>query len=167
MYRLKPISLVVYMSVSTCFPWGRWSPGRVNWALPAHRVVRRLPQVLAHTSQTEHEASWISEGDCASCVLSRFSCVWLCVILWTVACQSSLSMGFSKREYWSGLPCPPPRNLPDPGVEPASPAAPCIAGGFFTTEPPENPSSPHSSTHHLFFRIFMNDNVTVKEQPLF
>ena len=129
MYRLKPISLVVYMSVSTCFPWGRWSPGRVNWALPAHRVVRRLPQVLAHTSQTEHEASWISEGDCASCVLSRFSCVWLCVILWTVACQSSLSMGFSKREYWSGLPCPPPRNLPEPGIKPASLTSTCIGRG--------------------------------------
>ena len=39
-------------------------------------------------------------------------------------------MGFSRQEYWSGLPFPPPGNLPDPGTEPASPA---LAGGFFTT----------------------------------
>ena len=41
---------------------------------------------------------------------------------WTVACQAPLSLGFSKQEYWSGLPCPPPGNLPDPGIEPRSPA---------------------------------------------
>ena len=41
------------------------------------------------------------------CVLSRFSCVWLFVILWTVAHQAPLSMSFSRQEYWSGLPCPP------------------------------------------------------------
>ena len=59
--------------------------------------------------------------------------------------------------------CPPPGDLPDPVIKPASPAAPCVEGGFFTTEPPENPSSPRSSTDHLFFRIFVNGNVTVKE----
>ena len=40
------------------------------------------------------------------CMLSRFSCVRLCTILWTVACQAALSMGFSRQQYWSGLPCP-------------------------------------------------------------
>ena len=40
-------------------------------------------------------------------VLSRFCCVWLCATLWTIACQAPLSLGFSKQEYWSGLPCPP------------------------------------------------------------
>jgi len=44
--------------------------------------------------------------------------------------QAPLSMGFSKQEYWSGLSCPPPGYLPDPGIEPASPA---LAGGFFTS----------------------------------
>ena len=43
-----------------------------------------------------------------ACVLSHFSGVWLCVTLWTVACQVSLSMRFSRQEYWSGMPCPPP-----------------------------------------------------------
>ena len=42
-------------------------------------------------------------------------------------------MGFSRQEYWSGLPCPPPGDLPDPGTEPASPVSPASAGGFFTT----------------------------------
>ena len=41
---------------------------------------------------------------------------------WTVACQAPLSMGFSRQEYWSGLSCPSPGDLPDPGIEPASPA---------------------------------------------
>ena len=57
-----------------------------------------------------------------ACVLSRFSRVWLFVNLWTVACQSPLSIGFSWQESWSGLPFPPPGNLPDPGIGPGSPA---------------------------------------------
>ena len=55
-------------------------------------------------------------------VLSPFSHVGLFVIPWTVACQALLSMGFPRQEFWSGLPCPPPGDLPDPGIEPASPA---------------------------------------------
>ena len=51
---------------------------------------------------------------------SRFSCVPLFATLWTVADQAPLSMGFSRQEYWSGLPCPSPGALPDPGIEPAS-----------------------------------------------
>ena len=49
------------------------------------------------------------------------SCLTL-VTPWTVACQAPLSMGFSRQEYWSGLPFPSPGNLPDPGIEPGSPA---------------------------------------------
>ena len=48
------------------------------------------------------------------------SCLTL-VTPWTVARQALLSMGFSKQEYWSGLPCPPPRDLPNPGIESSSP----------------------------------------------
>ena len=55
-----------------------------------------------------------------------------CATLWTAACQAPLFMGFPRQEDWSGLPCPPPGNLPDPGIEPESPA---LAGGFFTAEP--------------------------------
>ena len=48
-------------------------------------------------------------------------------------------MGFSGQEYWNGLPFPSPGDLLDPGIEPASPASPALAGGFSTTEPPGKP----------------------------
>ena len=67
------------------------------------------------------------------CVLSRFSGVQLFVTPWTIAHQIPLSMGFSRQEYWSGLPCPPPGVLPDPGIKPTSLMSPALAGGFFTT----------------------------------
>ena len=57
----------------------------------------------------------------------------------TVALQASLSMGFPRQEYWSGLPFLSPADLPDPGIEPESPKSPALAGGFFTTEPPGKP----------------------------
>ena len=66
-------------------------------------------------------------------MLSRFSHVQLCVTLWTVAHQAPLSMGFSRQEYWIGLPCPSPGDLPDPGIEFASLMSPTLSGGFFTT----------------------------------
>ena len=52
--------------------------------------------------------------------------VWLCATLWTVARQAALSMGFSRQEHWSGLPFPPPGDLPDPGTKPGSPTAPVL-----------------------------------------
>ena len=52
---------------------------------------------------------------------------------WTVAHQALLSMGFSKQKYWSGLPCPPLGDLPDPRIKPTSLLSPVTAGGFFTT----------------------------------
>ena len=60
------------------------------------------------------------------CVLSHFSRVQLFAILWTVAHQASLLMGFPRQEYWSGLPFPPPSDLPDPGIKPVPPAAPAL-----------------------------------------
>ena len=56
------------------------------------------------------------------CVLSHFSHVRLFMTLWTIARQAPLSMGFSRQEYWSGLPCPPPGDLTAPVIEPGSPA---------------------------------------------
>ena len=52
------------------------------------------------------------------CVLNHFSHVWLCATSWTAIHQAPLSMGFSKQEYWRGLPCPAPGDLPNPGTEP-------------------------------------------------
>ena len=54
-----------------------------------------------------------------ACALSHFSRVWLCETLWTVACQASLSRGFSSQEHWSGFSFPLPGNLPDTGIKPS------------------------------------------------
>ena len=67
-------------------------------------------------------------------VLSQFSHVQLFATLWTVGHQGPLSMEFSRPVFWSGLPCPPPGDLPDPGIKPESLMSPALAGGFFTTK---------------------------------
>ena len=69
-------------------------------------------------------------------MLNRFSHVQLFPALWTVAHQAPLSVGFSRQEYWSGLPCPPPGELPDPGMEPSARQSPVLAGGFPTPSTP-------------------------------
>ena len=63
------------------------------------------------------------------------------VTTWTEAHQASLSMAFSRQEYWSGLPFSSPGDLPDPGIKPTSPVSPALLGGFFSTEPLRKPHS--------------------------
>ena len=69
---------------------------------------------------------YIYRTEYCTSVLSCFSRVLLCVTLWMIARQAPLSTGFSRQEYWSGLPCPPLEDLPNPGMEPASPATPAL-----------------------------------------
>ena len=76
-------------------------------------------------------------------MLSCFSRVQLFVRLWTVARQAPLSMGFSRQEYWNGLPRPPPGDLPDPGIEPTSPVAPALQADSL---PLSHQGSPITST---------------------
>ena len=64
----------------------------------------------------------------------------LFVTPWTVAHQAPLFMGLSRQEYWSGLPCPSPRDLPNPGIEPMSLVPPALAGKIFTTETSGKPN---------------------------
>ena len=66
-------------------------------------------------------------------MLNCFSHVQFFATLSTAACQTPLCMGFSRQEYWSGFPCPPPGGLPSPGIKPMSPMSPALAGWFFTT----------------------------------
>ena len=66
------------------------------------------------------------------------------MIPWTIAQESPLSMGFYRQEYLSELPFP-PEDLPDPESKPRSLASPALAGGLFTTEPPEEPFESHES----------------------
>ena len=68
-------------------------------------------------------------------MLSHFNHVRLYATLWRVACQAPLSMGFSRQEYWSGLPCPLPGDPPHPGIKPTSLMSASLAGRLFTTFP--------------------------------
>ena len=70
-----------------------------------------------------------------ACVLSHFSHVRLFATLWTLVHQAPPFMKFSSQGYWSGLSFPPPGNLLDPGIDPASLMVPALAGMFFTTNP--------------------------------
>ena len=83
-------------------------------------------------------AAWL-----IGCIMVRISPVQLFATPHGLFC---LSMGFSRQEYWSGLPFPTPGDLPDPGVEPESPVSPVLASRFFTTEPLGSPllGSPRS-----------------------
>ena len=69
-------------------------------------------------------------------LVKSLSCIWLFATPWTVAHQAPLSMGFSRQEYWSGLPFPSPGDLPDPGIKPRPPA---LQADALTSEPPRKP----------------------------
>ena len=132
-------------------------------------------------------------GSTSFTILLMLSHVQLFATSWAVASQVPLSMGFSRQEYWSGLPFHSPGNLPEPGIEPASPA---LAGWFFffffffTTEPPgnhldlycygislfnfiltqseENATmfSPYLSTHTQFWSYMDHSNIWYKSKKL-
>ena len=83
---------------------------------------------------------------CFVCVPSCFIHIQFFVTLRTIAHQAPLCIGSFRQEYWSGLPCPPPGDLLNPGIEPASLMSPALADGFFTTRPPvEKEMVTHSS----------------------
>ena len=83
-------------------------------------------------------------------MLSHFSCVQLFATLWTVPCQTPLSERFSRQKYWrGGLSCPPPGDLPHPGVESVSLRFSALVGGFFTLAPPG-----FQCTHFLNLNIY-------------
>ena len=73
------------------------------------------------------------------CCVQLLHHVQLFATLWTVPLQAPLSMGLSQQQYWSGLPFPPPGDLPAPGIKPTSTVAPVLAGRFFTSVPPGEP----------------------------
>ena len=97
---------------------------------------RKGGEVTPPAKGVRQSSGLLSSGKLKVCVLSHF---WLSATPWAVVHQASLSMGFSRQEYWSGLPCPPPGDLPDPVMEPGSPA---LQADSFTAEPPgEAPNS--------------------------
>ena len=106
----------------------------VSPALQADSLSAELsgkPYNFSEVSPRRDEAYPSNEHAC--CVLSHFSSVQPFVTSWTVVLQAPLSMGFPRQEYWSGLPCPPPGDLPDSEIAPMSLKSSALAGGFFTT----------------------------------
>ena len=94
--------------------------------------------------------------------VSHFSRVWLFATHLTAACQAPPSMGFSRQEYWSELPCPPPGDLPEPGIKLVSLMFPGLAGKFFTTSAinscltlcdPMDCSTPGLPVHHQLLQL--------------
>ena len=86
-----------------------------------NRNIMEIGYILSHVE-------WKLVYVCA-CMLSHFSHVRLFATLWTIAHQAPLSMGFSRQDNWNGLPCPPPRDLPDQSLL----CLHAMAGRFFTT----------------------------------
>ena len=97
-----------------------------------------------------------SEAPVHACVLSRFSRIQLYAILWTVARQAPLSMGFSRQEYWSGLSFPSPGDLPNLGIELGFPTLQADSFG------PELPWKPHRHTVIHFFKGYTPFLVIIK-----
>ena len=75
---------------------------------------------------------------------------------WIVAHQAPLSMGFSRQEYWSGLPCPSPGDLPDPGIEPRSPA---LRIDTLLSEPPRKPDTSLIPMEKWVFELFLDQSL--------
>ena len=101
------------------------------------------------------------------CVLSRFSHVQLFATLWTVARQAPLSMGFSRQEYWSGLPFPFPGDLLDPGIEPMPLASPALAGELPLAPPAFVPSDRLKPLNVLSTRQLQRGDTKIQSLPDF
>ena len=95
-------------------------------------------------------------------MLSCFRHAWLFVTLWTLVLQAPLFMGFSRQEYWSGFPCPPPGDLSNPGIKIVFLTSVALAGGFFTTSATchlhkwlqrTNRKKPMKTTQLRFYRV--------------
>ena len=91
------------------------------WFSPGIYIFKNFSHRIVYTISTQ-----VWECERHMCKLSHFSRVQLVATLWTVAHQAPLSMGFSREEYWSGLLCPSPGDLPDPGIKPSSLTSPGI-----------------------------------------
>ena len=128
----------------------------VHLWVPQLRPWRKLSLILPRTisvppyqCQTSRPTIYFSFSHLLLCLVAK-SCPTL-VILWTVAFQAPLSMEFSRQEYWSGLQFPSSGYIPNPGIEPRSPA---LQADSLPAEPPEKPKNTGVGSHSLFQQIF-------------
>ena len=110
-----------------------WAPNAEAWgSIPGLETRSHMSQLkISQATRTMQDPvchSWDP-----ACVCMHFSHVRLFATLWTVGRQTPLSMGFSRQEYWSELPCSFPGDLPNPGIKPSSFMFPALTDGFFTT----------------------------------
>ena len=131
--------------VALSHPAATWGPQAFLGSHPKDlgQVLQLHSRPVLSSCSVHSEVPWAAEeGLCTAPdprnVLSRFSRVRLFVTLWTVARQAPWDS--PGKNYWSGLPCPPPGDLPDPGIEPMS--LPALAGRFFTTSAPWETQAP-------------------------
>ena len=114
--------------------WSQWQTGWRKVPLISHQIYRKGHRMMTPSPQGEGRTFRRRRGEATKCVpLSCFSRVWLFATLKTIAHQAPLFVGFSRQEYWSGLPCLPLGDLPNPEIKPASLMSPALAGRFFTT----------------------------------
>ena len=120
---------------------GNLASGRAIDAEPKVNCIcnRHVFEAYLSRATTSCGSSYYLDTALHVCMLSCFIGVQFLVTLWTIALRAPLSKGFSRQEYWSGLPCPPPADLPHPGIKPMSPAALELQAKFFffTVEPPQ------------------------------
>ena len=114
------------------------------------RAGRETTQGRAAVSRTWSD--WLR-----ACAPSCFSRVRLCATLWTTDRQATLSVGFSRQEYWSGLPCPPPGSLPNSGIERVSLTSPVLASRFYHLVPSGKPLIGYNPIQH--FKVFFFFNI--------
>ena len=119
-------------------PWDPWQSETqeeetvlYHFRRVTHRVRIKRDHYYSQQKLPDHFRT--GKGGTRARMLSCFSRVRLFSTAWTVARQAPLSLGFSRQEHQSGLPHPPPGDLPDPGMEPESLRSPTMAGRFFTT----------------------------------
>ena len=145
----EAFSISFYTLIKLCYPkassdqassdsGSRWSHPEVTNPSIAHSS--QLQVLIFYRCSIVLQAPEFLKWNIRVCVcvcVCVFNCVQLFATTRTVAHQAPLSTGFSRQEYWSGLPFPSPRNLPDPGIKPKSPA---LEADALTSEPPGKPT---------------------------
>ena len=131
---LKQIEVLPSSEPKTCSKCCQGTQSLADNTYSLNNLSKRPPKYYQHINQTTlfriaplHLNYLLQTEGCVLSLIRFFATPW------TVPCQAPLSMGFSRQEYWSGWPFPPPGDLPNPGIEHTSLAFPALAGRFFTT----------------------------------
>ena len=139
-----PWSGVHWISLmNVCVHFSRicFSPGSTTFAFSCEKLIIAISLKISRSAWlkiTLMSDKWVTQVFLYPPSVSLACCVLSSVMsdpetLWTITCQAALSIGFSRQEYWSGLPCPPPGDCPEPGIQPTPLMSPALAGAFFIT----------------------------------